>query len=250
MFKFHKDFFIFILFIRVINLNINYHLIIKDKSFPFLVLIHGWGTDSSYMKCFLNVKDYNYLALDLPGFGKSIIEKPYDIPSYVDDIHNLLVKLKINYFVGLGHSFGGKILYYYSLTYPCEVEKLFLIAPSLFLKKSFKTRKKIFLFHLFKKLHIKIPSFLKGSSDYQKASDIMKKTLSNVTRPLINKKDLENLNIEIYLFAFNKDKEVPLKGLKKVSSYLPLCHFYILNGEHFSYFSHIRFIKALLEMEQ
>ena len=229
------------------KLKINYHLKIKDKTFPFLLLLHGWGVDSSYMECFLEVKDYNFLVIDLPGFGKSNIDRPYDIPSYVNDIHELMKELEISYFVGLGHSFGGKILYYYSLTYPCEVLKLYLIAPSLFMKKSFKTKKKIFFYHLYKKLHIKIPSSLRGSYDYQKASEVMKKTLSNVTRVLTNKNNLKEFNIEVYLFAFNKDKEVPFKVLKKVSSYLPLCHFYLLNGNHFSYFAHLRFIKAMLE---
>ena len=118
------------------KLKINYHLKIKDKTFPFLLLLHGWGVDSSYMECFLEVKDYNFLVIDLPGFGKSDIDRPYDISSYVNDIHELLLELEISYFVGLGHSFGGKILYYYSLTYPCQVLKLYLIAPSLFMKKS------------------------------------------------------------------------------------------------------------------
>lgn len=231
------------------KLKINYHLKIKDKKLPFLLLLHGWGVDSSYMKCFYEIKEYNCIAIDLPGFGKTPLKRAYDISSYVEDIHDLLVELEISYFVGLGHSFGGKILYYYALRYPCEVLKLFLIAPSLYMKRSIKTKIKIFMYRLLKRLHIKIPSFLKGSYDYQKASDELKKTLCNVTKPLINKKDLEQFNIEVFLFAFNKDKEISFKELKKVSSYFPLCHFYLLNGNHFSYFSHLRFIKALLEME-
>ena len=54
-----------------------------------ILLIHGWGVDSSYMeslKDFL-IKDFNVLIIDLPGHGKSILEKEFTIEDYVENIH-------------------------------------------------------------------------------------------------------------------------------------------------------------------
>ena len=70
---------------------INYSYLKNDNSSNTLLLLHGWGVDSSYMeslKDFL-LNDYSILILDLPGHGKSYLDKAYTINDYIDEIFSL-----------------------------------------------------------------------------------------------------------------------------------------------------------------
>ena len=64
---------------------INYSYYRNYNSSKTIVLLHGWGVNSSYMeslKDFL-LEDYSILLLDLPGHGKSYLNKVYKIEDYV-----------------------------------------------------------------------------------------------------------------------------------------------------------------------
>ena len=197
-----------------------------------ILLIHGWGVDSSYMeslKDFL-IKDFNVLIIDLPGHGKSILEK--------ENITKLYI---------IGHSFGGKIGGFYALKYRVEGE--ILISPSLIKPRvSIKKIIKVFLYKLLKKLHLPIPLFLKGSRDYKRTKGLVRKTFLNVVNSYLSKEELNKINTSIILIGFNNDKEVRIYQMKKLNKYLKNSKLFIYEGDHFSYFSYFKEIRVLLNL--
>lgn len=214
-----------------------------------ILLLHGWGVDSSYMeslKDFLS-SEYNTLILDLPGHGKSNLDRVYTIDDYVEDIHHIVEKEKIQKLYIIGHSFGGKIGGFYAQKYPLEGE--ILISPSLIKPRvSLKRLLKINLYKLIKKLHLKIPKFLQGSRDYLQTSGLKRKTFVNIVNSYLNKKELKELDVPIILIGFSFDKEVKVYQMKKLNKNLKKSKLFIYEGNHFSYFSYFKEIRLLLTL--
>ena len=214
-----------------------------------ILLLQGWGVDSSYMeslKDFL-VDDFNVLLMDLKGFGKSKLEKVYSVSDYVEDIHEIVKKEKIEKLYIIGHSFGGKIGAFYSMKYKVEGE--LLISPSLVKPRfSFIKYIKVLLYKFCKKLKIKIPKFLKGSNDYLLTSGLLRLTFLNVVHTYLNKEDSNKIKIPIIIIGFKNDNEVKLYQLKKLNRWLSNSKLFIYPGNHFSYFQYFKEIRVLLNL--
>ena len=227
---------------------INYSYFNKNFKYTIL-LLHGWGVDSSYMnslKDFL-IEEYNILILDLPGHGKEKLNRVYTIEDYVEDIHLIVEKENIEKLYILGHSFGGKIGGFYAKKYSLEGE--ILISPSLIKPKGSLVRFiKVFLYKLLKKLHLRIPKFLLGSRDYLLTDAIKRKTFVNVVNSYLSKKELKNIKIPIILIGFNLDKEVKVYQMKKLNHYLNNSRLFMYEGNHFSYFNYFKEIRLLLNL--
>jgi abhydrolase domain-containing protein 6 len=96
-----------------------------------LVLVHGLGTSSSTWVRVLPGFDrrWNILALDLPGYGLSPINKgqPYAL---LGELHQTLEEFlagRVHYpFVLLGHSLGGWLAGYHAIQHPKRVRHLIL----------------------------------------------------------------------------------------------------------------------------
>ena len=109
-----------------IKINYNYSNIGSDTT---IVLLHGWGQNIEMMTPLSNKleKNYNILTLDFPGFGDS--EEPpfsWSVYDYTNCLRELIVFLKINKVILIGHSFGGRIALIYASKY--KVEKLVCLA--------------------------------------------------------------------------------------------------------------------------
>lgn len=107
---------------------LNYKL--EGSGIP-IVFIHGFSLDSHIWDPQIeHFRETNQvITYDMRGFGKSEIpSEPY---SHVEDLHELLVSLKIDkaHFVGL--SLGGEVAIDYALTYPNTVLTLTLADTSL-----------------------------------------------------------------------------------------------------------------------
>ena len=178
-----------------------YHFL--NEKAKTIILIHGWNTSSLYMEGFVtSFKDkYNVLNLDL--FKE--IDKKYDVDLFVSEIRKIIRTLKIKNPSFIGHSFGGKISYFYSLKY--KVDKLILLAPSLIKPRfSFKKYLKIKAYKILKKLKLKVPSYLQGSKDYIASYGYRKVTFLECYKTYIKDKDFRKNKITVY--GFKKDKEI------------------------------------------
>lgn len=225
----------------------NYSYLENKKSDITLLLLHGWGVDSSYMdslKEFLK-DDYSILIVDLPGHGKSYLNKSYDIDEYINQIFYVVTKEKIKNLYGIGHSFGGKLLGFYSLRYPLKGG--LLIAPSL-IKPRFSIIKflKVRMYKILKKMHFPIPSFLQGSYDFKKSSGLKRDTFLNVFNQYFTKQQMKKNRCKFIIMGFTDDKEVKVKRLKVLNKYLNKSQLFIYKGNHFSYFSYFKEIKILI----
>jgi len=98
-----------------------------------LVLVHGWGGSTRSLKSLIKQfsKNYQVIALDLPGFGKSDLpNKDWGITEYSEIIRELVKRLgieKVNYF---GHSFGGSLGIFLATKYPKLINHLVLCDSS------------------------------------------------------------------------------------------------------------------------
>ncbi|MEG0825901.1 MAG: alpha/beta hydrolase [Bacilli bacterium] len=168
---------------KINNIQINY-LDYGNKCGIPLIFLHGWGQNIEMMKIIADkyTKENRIVIIDLPGHGQSEEPKyPWTLYDFVEMLNELIIKLKINNPILIGHSFGGKISLLYASKY--NVKKLVLFGSPFkkeIKKLSIKTKilkklKKItFLnkFENFAKKHI-------GSTDYKNASSIMRKILVN-----------------------------------------------------------------------
>ena len=165
-----------------------------------IVLLHGWGADSTRFEPFVKrLKELNLypLAPDLPGFGEE--PPPREVWGVGDYARWLADKLRSMDVEGpiilLGHSFGGQVAIKFAHDYPEMVKKLILISPAgVRFKRSFKGWILASLAELFKFV-FSLPGLrtfyefarwalyrLLRQKDYYKASGIMRRIMSKILR--------------------------------------------------------------------
>ncbi|MFC1722894.1 alpha/beta fold hydrolase [Nanoarchaeota archaeon] len=105
---------------------------IKRKKLPFLIFLHGWGTNwTSWKKeiMYFERLGYSTLALDLRGHGQS--GKPeeksaYKFTAFAKDLKKIIIKEKIKDFILIGHSMGGTVALKYWYIYKKRPKALVL----------------------------------------------------------------------------------------------------------------------------
>lgn len=94
---------------KVAGLGVNYDIYGNG---PVLVLLHGWGVDSTIWQEMVGdlSKNLKIVTIDLPGFGQSDASKTgWSLKKYAQAVAFLLAKLGAKKFHLLGHSFGGRV---------------------------------------------------------------------------------------------------------------------------------------------
>ncbi len=104
---------------------------------PALVFLHYFGGSG---QTWIPVMDalaaagWRCLAPDLRGFGESPapgVDWPhYTVDTMADDIHSLLGRLRVESFVVVGHSMGGKVALALAAQCPAGLQGVALLAPS------------------------------------------------------------------------------------------------------------------------
>jgi len=110
-----------------------------DAQKSTLLFLHGFaGSSEDWNEIFKFLgKNYNLVALDLPGFGKS--SKPanpryYKLTFLIDCIDALVTHLGLDTIVLCGYSMGGRLALHYLLQRPKKVSSLILESASAGLK--------------------------------------------------------------------------------------------------------------------
>lgn len=104
-----------------------------DANLPTWVFIHGAANDHRVWLPVLegvSTTSANYLALDLPGHGKTFAEAKPSIEAYADWVINLLDNGAINRATLVGHSMGSLIALDCARRYAARVDKLVLIGAA------------------------------------------------------------------------------------------------------------------------
>jgi pimeloyl-ACP methyl ester carboxylesterase len=104
-----------------------------NKSRPSLVFLHYFGGSSQAWTEVIDqlAADYHCVAPDLQGFGASgEKDESYDFDCYIDDAPALISSLRLEHFVLVGHSMGGKIALALAARQPAGLQSLVLLAAS------------------------------------------------------------------------------------------------------------------------
>ena len=97
--------------ISIDGLNVAYS---RAGAGKVVLLLHGWGASKENLAGLQTTlcKNFDVIALDLPGFGKS--DTPPDdwtVGSYAKFLHTFLTQLDIKQLHAvIGHSFGGRLI--------------------------------------------------------------------------------------------------------------------------------------------
>ena len=129
--------------IKIDDVLINYENY-GDKNGVDVVLLHGWGQNIQMMRPLgERIRNANVYIFDLPGFGgSSEPSEAWTLNDYVELLHKLFKKLKINKPVLIGHSFGGELSLLYASLY--EVEKVVVLdSPYRPIKKKLTLKQKM-----------------------------------------------------------------------------------------------------------
>lgn len=200
--------------IKTINhVDINYIDYGEGKN--TIVLLHGWGQNIAMMKPIGDglYKNNRIIIVDLPGFGETkepdTIWTMYD---YAKCINKLLIELKVDNPIMMGHSFGGKISLIYASLY--KTKKLVLFG-SPFKKEVQKLSTKTKILKSLKKVPglNKLEGFAKkhiGSRDYKQASDFMRKILVEHVNLDITE-DVKKIKCPTLIVWGTLDQEVPIE---------------------------------------
>ena len=225
---------------------IEYKYYFNNERFPLLLLIHGWNTSSLYMEGFIKPFSNAFNIININLFKND--NEVYKITDFLYQINNIVnchqgLNKKL---VIIGHSFGGKLGYFYAKKY--HADGLILLAPSLIKPHfSLKVYVKIRLYKFLKKRKIKIPSFLKGSNDYKKLSENMKKTFLNCYDKYIKYRYIDHP--KTIVIGFKKDKAVKKYQIRALKKFLPKAKVVFFKGNHFSYIDYIKEIRLLYDRD-
>lgn len=233
----------------MINYELNYKIIGEGEEILF---IPGWNDNFNHFINIANkIKNYKFILIDLPNQGNSKkINKVLMMDDYLDIIESFIKKNNLNPKIIIGHSFGGKLAFLYSLRN--NINKLILVAPSLVKNKSFITYIKIYLYKLIKNinndLNLKINLNKFGSKEYQTQTGIEKQNFIIATNNYY-KKDLYKLKVPLLLYYGKLDKVTPLKEGKIIHRKIKNSKLFIDNdGDHFAMYNNpYTFIRVLKE---
>ncbi len=105
----------------------------RHQNRPTLVFLHYFGGSSDSWKEITEflAADFHCVAPDLRGFGASDNSaENYTVENYADDVQTLITALKLENFVLIGHSMGGKFALALAARSPHGLRSLILLAPS------------------------------------------------------------------------------------------------------------------------
>lgn len=215
--------------------DVYYKWINKGKTCP-IILLHGWGVDSSIFEDFCNsFPEKTFLLLDFPPFGKS--EKNiegWDIFSYAGLVLSLCDYLKIEKCHILGHSFGGRIAIILSAVRKDFILSCVLVdSAGMKPKRTLSYRLKKLSYNIKKKLKKDISSY--GSADYKKLSPNMKKTFQSIVNTHLEDY-AKKITIKTLLVWGKNDKETPLYMAKRLNKIIKKSQLKIIDSAgHFPF---------------
>ena len=190
-----------------------------------IVFLHGWGNSSEVFKplAYYLKDDFFVYAPDLPGFGKSPIEKPMALKDYADFVYKFIKDNNINKPIIIGHSFGGAIAAKLAILHQEIMLKLILVGASAIRESNFKINlaeksARIIKNFLPKKVRQFILKILKlDNSDYARIENpYLKETFKIVIKENLAS-ELSFIKVPSLVIWGEKDTETPLKYGKLIT---------------------------------
>ena len=205
---------------------------------PPLVILHGWGDNSSSWQTVaeLLASRYQVFVVDLPGFGGS--DAPpvaWSVDEYREVIEGFISEMELESPVLMGHSHGGKIACELIL-HGLEAKALILVASSGLDLPGFEVRLKIYSFKLAKWLLLRCGSWGQkkleelrgrvGSRDYQEAGALRDTMVKVVNHKLFD--TLSNVKVPTLIIWGSKDSTLPMEQAKLFRKLIPASYIRVL----------------------
>ncbi len=217
--------------------KLSYEIVNSDRNIDILIL-HGWGSNKEIMKqAFGKELDrYRQIYLDLPGFGGSSNSMILTTMDYANIVSIFIEAIKIYPTAIMGHSFGGKVA---TLLNPRYL--ILLSSAGIKIEKPLSVRIKIAIFKLLKPLGIGKIRELFISSDAKGMSHEMYETFKNVVDEDF-REEFNKYGGDALIFWGEQDTATPLYTGKEIASLIQSSILYTLNGDHFFFLKHAKFI--------
>lgn len=232
--------------ITINGINVHYRQVGKGEP---IILMHGWGCDSSTMSLFerVGLERHEVFNIDLPGFGKS--DEP-PTPWTVDDYTRMLEEfVKLNAIknpILLGHSFGGRVAILYASRN--AVNKLILVdAAGIKPSRSLKYYVKVYSYKMARRLYPLILGREKaaakieqkrgksGSTDYRNASPMMRQVLVKAVNNDLSGV-MKRIDAPTLLMWGENDTATPITDARKMKRLIPRAGLVTFAGAgHFSF---------------
>lgn len=199
-----------------------------------MIFLHGWGGNAeAFLFAANHLKAYKSVLIDFYGFGRTPHpDYPLTVKDYVNGVIEVMDNLGLKSATIIGHSFGGRVAIELAANFSERVDKLVLVdSAGIKPRRGIKYYFKICVHKILKKFG----RGLKGSSDFQALSPVMKKTFINV----VNYDQtylLEKINSPTAIFWGDNDRATPLYMAKILNKKIKNSALFILtNSSHFSY---------------
>lgn len=233
------------MYISLNGLQVFYQKTGKGKD---LILLHGWGNDSSSFWPIIEPlkNEFTLWLLDLPGHGKSdSLKEGWTVTDYASLVKDFIKEQDIKSPNIFGHSLGGRIGIKLAARNGKVIDKL-ILESSAGIKPRKNTLSVIYLviakfikyilpdaFNLKSKLRHRF--YQNVGSDYEKVGN-MKQTFINIINEDLTP-DLKEIENETLLIWGENDKTVPRVDAKKMYRQIPNSKLVIL--EEAGHFPHL-----------
>jgi len=203
-----------------------------------ILILHGWGSNKEIMKQAFGkeFKNYRQTYLDLPGFGGSNNEMILTTEDYAFIVRLFIKAIGLNPTIIMGHSFGGKVATFLNPDY-----LVLLSSAGIKTVKPWSVKIKIATFKLLKPLGFAKIRELFVAPDAKGMSHEMYETFKNVVDEDFEAQFAEYKKHAL-LFWGKEDTATPLYTGEKIHDLIPNSHFYPLDGDHFFFLKHAKFI--------
>lgn len=198
----------------------------KGSGTPF-VLLHGNSEDGDYFKYQIDYFSNNYrmIAVDTRGHGNSPRgDAPFTMNQFVEDLNNLLEKLKLSKVILLGFSDGANIAMKFAIKYPDKVKVLILNGGNLNTKGVKRTTQ------IFIELGYRITKMFSKKSEGAKRN--MELLGLMVNEPNIKIEEIHSIQIPTLVIA-GKNDMIKESHTKEIAENIPNAKLSILKGNHF-----------------
>jgi len=210
-----------------------------------LLILHGWGSNKEIMKQAFGkeLQAYKHIYLDMPGFGASSNDLILTTKDYAQIVKLFLETLNVNPKIVMGHSFGGKVATLLNTSY-----LVLLSSAGVVTVKPWSIKVKIATFKLLKPLGFAKIRELFVAPDAKNMSHEMYETFKNVVDEDFESEFAKSKSRALCFWGID-DTATPLYTGEKIANLIENSKFYPLEGDHFFFLKHAKFIADEIERD-
>ena len=217
--------------------------IMNPRAKESLLILHGWGSNKEIMKQAFGkeLKEYKHIYVDMPGFGASSNDMILTTHDYSEIVKLFLATLNAEPQIVMGHSFGGKVATLLNIPY-----LVLLSSAGVVTVKPWSIKIKIATFKFLKPLGFAKIRKLFIAPDAKNMSHEMYETFKNVVDEDFESEFAKSKSRALCFWGID-DTATPLYTGEKIVGLIKNSKFYPLEGDHFFFLKHAKFITNEIE---